>query len=76
MVFLGKPLAFLAIAKLNASHYVRYSAACFSLKNIIAGYFVSFWPGVLKIFADKTDFDHARESRHAVTSFVRLSSIR
>ena len=38
MVFSGKLLA--CLAKLNASHYVRYSATCFSLKTSTkAGYF-------------------------------------
>ena len=42
-------------------------------------FLINFWltfNQVLKIFASKTDyFDHARESCHAVTSFVCLPSI-
>ena len=73
----GKLLA--CLAELNAFHSDWYSAACFSLKSSTKAEHFSFCfgPSFENLCRqDWLNFDHARESRHAVTSFVHLSSNR
>ena len=82
--FLGRLLA--CLAELNAS-YSQWeafnSAACFSLKSSTRAEYFSFcfgpefWKSLpARPGLTTANFDHARESRRVVTSFVHLSSNR